>query len=126
MNLITNLFTDYKSPLIASQDENKQLTTSIEDYKSRLELCQGELADCKLRLQVSEVKNKQLVTEWEGYQRERDEMKEMKAFIKLSNIEHEEHEKLLKNIKTLRDENKKLNEEVLEMRRVVINRKKAK
>lgn len=133
MNLFTNIFTDYKSQLTACQTENARITHDLDDYKLRLEICQGEnkrltteLNDCNLRLHVSEGKNKQFLIEWEAYQREKDEMREMKALINLNNKECEDREGLLTDMKILRGENKKLNEDLIELRRVIINRKKSK
>jgi hypothetical protein len=124
MNLFTNIFTDYKSQLIASQDENKRISNDLDDYKLRLRICQDEnnrisndLIEYKLHLQVGKVKNKQLLNDLDVYKHERDELKS-------HNIEYEGREELVKQLKLLHDENKKLKEDVIEMRRVIINRKK--
>jgi hypothetical protein len=131
MNLFNNIFTDYKSQLIVTQEENKRITNDLDDYKIRLQICQdenkriaNELVEYKLRLQVSEVKNKQLVNDWEVFQHERDEMREMKENFKLRNKEYEDREELVNHLKLLHGENKKLRDEVIEMRRVIINRKR--
>ena len=113
MNLFNNLFTDYKSKLAASQEENKRILDNLDDYKLQVKVLQSDnkrmtdsLEEYETKLKNSEDKNKKLTDEWEQYQHNKNEMN---AYINL--------------MKVLNEENKKLREELTELRRSFIKAK---
>lgn len=85
MNLFNNMFTDYKSLLLSSQEENKRITNELNEYKTKL--------------QESYDKNKQLMNEWKDYQLEKDEIDANRSLIK---VLHDENKVLKQELKELR------------------------
>ena len=141
MLLFNNFFMDYKSQLEDSQGENKRISSDLDDYKLQLKLFQYEnkritddLDDYKSRLQISQDENKQLVDEYKQLVDEYkqlvdenkqlvDENKQLSSDSELYQYEKHEMNATVNLLKTLHHENKKLKEELMELRRKVINKK---
>jgi hypothetical protein len=77
MNIFENIFTDYKSQLQNSQNENKQLIDELNIYKTKLQISQEEnkglkteLGTYKNILQISQDKQVILLNEITAYQDE--------------------------------------------------------